>query len=164
VSEHARLCKPWGYGTHVAYYLFNVVDGEGVAEAGLRDQAARLLRLKMWGIDGDEPHRAALVPGDLALIYLGAPAREFIGRVELASAARDWTSSEAHVYPGDSPGGVLFAQVDEWDPPVPMATVLSQLDPVGDAKADFQTGVVRITAYEYDTALSVAAGRVPSTG
>jgi hypothetical protein len=54
---------------------------------------------------------------------------------------------------------VLLAEVEEWDPPVPMETVLSQLDPAEKAKADFQAGVVRITADEYETALSVAARR-----
>jgi hypothetical protein len=118
----------------------------------------------MWGIDADEPHRNALAPGDLVLIYLGAPEREFIGRAELGSAVHDWTPSEAQMYPGDSPSGVSLAQVEEWDPPVPINAVLSQLDPAGGAKADFQAGVVRITANEYETALAVAAGRAPSTG
>jgi hypothetical protein len=117
----------------------------------------------MWGIDTDEPHRNALAPGDLILIYLGAPEREFIGRAELASAVHDWTPSEAQVYPGDSPSGVLLAQVEEWAP-VPMNTVLSQIDPAENARADFQAGVVRITANEYETALAVAAGRASSTG
>jgi hypothetical protein len=58
---------------------------------------------------------------------------------------------------------VLLAQVEEWDPPVPMNTVLSQIDPAGNAKADFQTGVVRITAHEYEAARAVAARRAPST-
>jgi hypothetical protein len=49
----------------------------------------------MWGIDADERHRNTLGPGDLILIYLGAPVREFIGRAELASAVHDWTPSEA---------------------------------------------------------------------
>jgi hypothetical protein len=118
----------------------------------------------MWGIDVDEPHSSALAPGDLILIYTGAPEREFIGHAELASAVCDWTPSEARVYPGDSPGGVLLAQVEEWDPPVPMSTVLAQIDPAENAKADFEAGVVRITAGEYETALAVAAGRAPSTG
>jgi len=83
----------------------------------------------MWGIDADERHRNALAAGDLILVYLGAPERKFIGRAELASAVHDWTPSEAQVYPGESPGGVLLAQVEEWDPPVPMSTVLSQIDP-----------------------------------
>jgi len=116
----------------------------------------------MWGIDADERHRNALAAGDLILVYLGAPERKFIGRAELASAVHDWTPSEA-VYPGDSPGGVLLAQVEEWDPPVPMSTVLSQIDPAENARADFEAGVVRITANEYETALAVA-GRATSTG
>jgi len=118
----------------------------------------------MWGIDADEPHRNALGPSDLVLIYLGAPEREFISRAELASAAHDWTPSEAQVYPGDSPGGVLLAQVEEWHPPIPMNTVLSHIDAAENAKADFQAGVVRITANEYETTLAVAAGRARSTG
>ena len=112
----------------------------------------------MWGIDADEPHRDALAPGDLILVYLGAPEREFIGRAELASAVHDWTPSAAQLYPGDVPSGVLFAQVEEWDPPVSMNAVLAQIDSA-EAKADFQAGVVMITATEYDTALAAAAGR-----
>ena len=118
----------------------------------------------MWGIDADEPHRNALAAGDLILVYLGAPERKFVARAVLASAVHDWTPSEAPVYPGDSPGGVLLAQVEEWDPPVPMSTVLSQIDPAEGARADFEAGVVLITANEYETALAVAAGRAPSTG
>jgi hypothetical protein len=118
----------------------------------------------MWGIDADESHRDALAAGDLVLVYLGAPDREFIGRAELASAVHDWTPSEAQVYPGDSPSGVSLAQVEEWDPPVPMNAVLSQIDPAENARADFETGVVRITANEYETALAVAAARATSTG
>ena len=57
----------------------------------------------MWGVDAGEHHRDALATGDLALIYLGAPERVFIGRAELASAAHDWAPSEANVYTGDSP-------------------------------------------------------------
>ena len=118
----------------------------------------------MWGIDADEPHRNALAAGDLTLIYLGAPERRFIGRAELASAAHGWTPSEAKLYPDDSPGGVLLAQVEEWDPPVPMSAVLSQIDPAENARADFEAGVVRITAHEYETALAVAARSANSTG
>lgn len=116
----------------------------------------------MWGIDADERHRSALAPGDLVLIYSGAE-REFIGSAELASAAHDWTPSEAEAYPGDSPGGVVLAQVEEWDPPVPMSAVLSQIDRSEGAKGEFEIGVVRITANEYETALAVAAEHATST-
>jgi hypothetical protein len=148
----------------VAHYLFNFVKGDGAKGSPPREQAAGFMRLRMWGIDADERHRNALAPGDLILIYLGAPEREFIGRAELASAAHDWTPSEAEAYPGDSPGGVLLAQVEEWDPPVPMSAVLSELEPSENAKAEFEAGVVRITANEYETALAVAAERATLTG
>lgn len=146
------------YGRIVAHYLFNLVKGDGAKGPAPRQQAAEFLRVRLWGVDADEPHSDALAAGDLALIYLGAPEREFIGRAELGSAVRDWTQSEAQMYP-DFPGGVLLAQVEEWDPPVPMETVLSQIDPAENAKADFDVGVVRITAGEYATALAVAARR-----
>ena len=48
---------------------------------------------------------------------------------------------------------------EEWDPTVPMNDVLSQLDRSQNARADFETGVVGITANEFETALAVAAGR-----
>jgi hypothetical protein len=147
----------------VAHYLFNFVKGDGAKGPALREQAAGFLRVRMWGIDADEPHRNALAPVDLVLIYLGAPEREFIGRADLASAVHDWTPSEARVYSGDSASGVLLAQVEEWDPPVSMNAVLSQIDPAENARADFETGVVRITANEFETALAVATGRALST-
>ncbi len=146
----------------MALYLFNFVKGD--AADGLREQAAAFLRVRMWGVGADERHRDALAPGDLVLIYLGAPEREFIGRAELGSAVHDWTPSEAEVYPGDSPGGVLLARVEEWDPPVPVDAVLSKLDLAGGAKADHDAGVLRITAGEYETTVAVAVGRAHSTG
>jgi hypothetical protein len=148
----------------VAHYLFNFVEGDVVKGPGLRDQAAGFLRARMWGVEADEPHRDALAAGDLVLVYLGAPERRFIGRAELASAVHDWTPSEMQVYGGDSASGVLLGQVEEWDPPVPMSTVLSRMDPAGNAKADFEAGVVQITATEYGAALGAAAERAPSTG
>ena len=150
------------YAPCVTHYIFNVVKPDSAEGPSPREQAVEFMRVRMWGIDADEPHRNALAPGDLILIYLGAPEREFIGRAELASAVYDWTPSEAQVNPGDSPSGVLLAQLEAWDPPVPMNTVLAQIDSA-EAKADFQAGVVLITAHEYDTALAVAAGRAPST-
>jgi hypothetical protein len=148
----------------VPYYILNSVTGEAAQRTALRERAAEFLRVGMWGIDADEPHRDALAAGDLLLIYLGAPKWEFIGRAELASAVHAWTPSEAQMYPGDPSSGVLLAQVEEWDPPVPMNVVLSHLDPAANARAEFEAGVVRITAHEYETVLAVAAGRAGLTG
>lgn len=62
---------------------------------------------------------------------------------------------------------MLLSRVEEWDPPLLMDTVLPRIDPAGsnpyvqaNGKAGFQTGVVRITAAEYETVLAVRAGRL----
>ena len=149
----------------MAHYLFNFVKGGAKKESALREQAAEFLRLRMWGVGAEERHGNLAGPRRPHPHLSGRTReREFVGRAELASAVHDWTPSEARVYPGDSPGGVLLAQVEEWNPPVPMDIVLSRIDPAENAKADFTAGVVRITAGEYETALSVAAGRSRSTG
>jgi hypothetical protein len=77
-----------GYAREVAHYIFNLVPADAAKGPALREQAAGFLRLRMWGIDADERHRDALAPGDVVLIYRGAPEREFIGRAELASAVQ----------------------------------------------------------------------------
>ncbi len=77
------------YGPGVAHYLFNVVSSDASKRSAPRERAAQFLRVAMWGIDVEEPHRDALAAGDLILIYLGPPEREFIGRAKLASAAHD---------------------------------------------------------------------------
>ena len=133
----------------VAHYIFNLPDRDAAS-------ARALLRAGMWGVKADESHGGSLAAGDLALVYLAAPERMFIGRAELASPVHEWTPAEARAFPGDSPGGVLLAHVDEWDPPVPMSAVLAQIDPSNKAKADFDAGVVRITGGEYETAVAVA--------
>ena len=148
------------YAPGVAHYILNFVKGDAANESPPREQAARFMRVRMWGVDVHERHRDALAAGDLVIIYLGAPEREFIGRAELASAAHDWTPAEGAAYPGDSVGGVLLARVEEWDPPVPMSAVLSRINSA-EAKADFETGVVLITGNEYESALAVAAGWRP---
>jgi hypothetical protein len=102
----------------VAHYLFNFFSGDAAPGRALREQATGFLRVGMWGIDADEPHGNGLAAGDLVLIYLGAPERKFIGRAAFASAAHDWTPSEAKVCPGDSRGGVVLAQVEASSRPV----------------------------------------------
>jgi len=141
----------------MAHFLFNV-PGED------QEQAVALLRAGMWGIGGQERHGAALAPGDRVLIYLAAPRQEFIGQAELASAVHDWTPAEAETCPSNAPGGVLLDRITEWDPPVAMSTVVPRIDPDNsnpyvqhNARAGFQTGVVQISAHEYETVLAVRA-------
>jgi hypothetical protein len=140
----------------VAHHLFNF--------SGDQAEAVACLRARMWGIGADERYRDALAAGDLALIYVPASCGGFIGRAGLATSVHEWTSSEAEAFPGDSPGGVLLSDVERWERAVPMAIVVARVDPTGsnpvvqaNARAGFGTGVVRITAGEYEAA--VAASR-----
>ena len=150
------------YAPEMAHYIFNFVKSDAATGLPARDQAASFMRLGMWGVSDDERYRNALAPGNLVLIYLGAPEREFIGHAELASAARDWTPPETEAYPGNCSSGVLLAHVNEWDPSVPMSAVLPRIDSP-QAKADFEAGLVLISANEYEIALAVAAERANSS-
>jgi hypothetical protein len=140
----------------MAHYLFTFSTGD-------RDQAIARLQAEMWGIDADERHRDGLVAGDLTLIYVAAPDGGFIGRAELATGAHEWTPSEARAYPGSARGGVRLSRVERWDRAVPMAIVAAHVDPSGsnsvvqaNARAGLRAGVVRITAAEYDAALTAS--------
>jgi hypothetical protein len=130
----------------VAYYLFTLTGHHGDAQT-LRAQGAERLRRGRWDVDSTERHRDALTVGDVALIYIGAPVRAFVGCVELASAVRAAT------------GHVLLTRVEQWDPPVPVADVLGRIDTSGGARADFDEGVLRVTELEYATAVAVARAR-----
>ncbi len=143
----------------MAHFLFNLVLVDEASGTSPHELAAASLAARRWGVGSDEPHRDSLAPGDVVLIYLGAPDRVFIGRAELASGVHDWTPSEAHAYPADAPGGVLLDHVEEWDPPVPMGAVLAEIGPSETTRADFDQGVVGITDGEYEAALIVAARR-----
>jgi hypothetical protein len=140
----------------MAHWLFNFSDGD-------REHATALLRAKMWGVGRHEGHCDAVAPGDLALVYLPAPERQFIGRAELATAVHDWTPSEAETYPGDSPSGVLLSHVEEWDPAVPMETVVQRIDPTAsqplvqaNATAGFRYDLVRISGDEYEATVALS--------
>ena len=139
----------------MAHWLFNFSDGD-------REQATALLRARMWGVGRDAGDRDAVAAGDLALVYLPAPERAFIGRAELATAVHDWTPSEAERYPGDSPSGVVLSHVEEWDPAVPMDTVVQRIDPTGsnplvqaNAASGFRADLVRISDDEYEATLAL---------
>ena len=139
----------------MAHYLFNFSDGG-------RREASVLLQAKMWGVGRQERNHDALARGDLVLIYVAASA-EFIGRAELATAAHEWTPSEADAYPGDSSNGVLLSRIEAWDPAVPMDAVVQRIDPTAsnplvqaNAAAGFRMGVVLITGDEYAAVLALS--------
>ena len=111
----------------------------------------------MWGIEAGEPHRSSLAPGDLVVIYLSSPDREFVACAEVASPVHEWAPPELQRYPGHEAGGVALSQVDEWEPPVPVDAVLARIDPAENARSDFAAGVVRITEHEYSTVVALGA-------
>ncbi len=139
----------------MAHYLFNVSDGD-------RSRATGHLRARMWPIGDDERHRDALAPGDDGLIYVASPSSGFIGRAELATPVRPWTSPEAAAQPRARPAGVLLSSVEGWDPPVSMDAVVRRIDPTGsnplvraNATSGFVAGVVRISDDEYEAVLAL---------
>jgi hypothetical protein len=155
-DKFASAVTAAGYSPEMAHYLFNLSSGH-------RDQAALLLRAKMWGIGGDERHRDELAPGDLALIYVATPEGAFIGRAELATAVHDWTPPEADAYPGDSSSGVVLSEVEEWDPPVRMDAAVQRIDPTApnplvqaNAAAGVPNGRRLDSGDEYEAALALS--------
>ena len=138
------------------HFILNLSDGN-------REQAASLLRVKMWALERDEHHCNALAPGDLTLIHVGRPQCEFIGHAELATAFHDWTPVEFEACPSERSSGVLFVDVEEWPRALPLDAVVQRIDPTASNPyvqanaAGFRSGIVLITAEEYATA--VALGR-----
>jgi hypothetical protein len=145
----------------VGHYLFNFSRKGAAKGKTLREQAAELLQVKMWGIGAKTPNRLSLAPGDRVLIYVGAPEYEFIGHAELGSPTHDWTPDEAVRYPGSFEGGVLFSQAEVWSHPVPMKMVLPELAlKETNPGAHFFSGVVRVTKEDYETVVAVGVGKV----
>lgn len=148
----------------MGHYLFNFSRKGAAKGRTLRDQAAELLQVRLWGIGAKTPNRGSLVTGDRVLIYTGAPEYTFIGHAELASPTHDWSPEEAARYPGTFEGGVALASAEAWQRPVPMKTVLPELD-LGESNpsAHFFSGVIRITQRDYETVMAHAAGQSPAT-
>lgn len=88
------------------YFIFNLSDKS-------REQAASLLRARMWALGRDERHCDALAPGDRVLIHVAEPRREFISRAELATGFCDWTALGAEASLDGPSGGVLYDR-PEW--------------------------------------------------
>lgn len=148
----------------MAHFLFNFSKKGAAKGKTLREQAAELLRVKMWGIGAKTPNRLSLAAGDHVLIYVGAPEYEFIGHAQLGSSTHEWTPTEAAQYPGSFDGGVVFAETEVWSHPVAMKSVLSQLVlKQSNPNAQFFAGVVRITEDDYQTVVLAGAGHSPTS-
>ena len=141
----------------MAFWLFNRVASDTPASR-LAEQVGELLDDGKWDVGRHEPHADSLAPGDLVLIYLGAPSRVFVARAQLDSAMSQLPPGGPGSHASSGPRmGVRLVRVDRWDPPVPMEAVLSRIDPASRAKADFDKGVVGISRHEFEAALAAAA-------
>jgi predicted type IV restriction endonuclease len=149
----------------MGHYLFNFSKKGATKGQSLREQAGELLNARMWGIGAKTPNRSSLSPGDRVLIYVGAPEYEFIGCAELASGVHTFAEAESARYPGSFDGGVQFRSAESWSHPVPINGVLSRLLlKKTNPRAQFFSGVVRITSEDYETVVSVGAGELPLSG
>lgn len=146
----------------MGHYLFNFTKRGAAKGRSLREQAADLLEVKLWGIGPKTPHRGALAPGDRVLIYVGAPESAFIGHAELASPNHTWTPDEQVRYPRESgwDSGVAFRWAELWRHPLPIKAILPSLElRETNPNAHFFAGVVRIKRADYETV--VAAAQAP---
>ena len=141
------------------HYILSFCGEWGMEGASSLEIAAAALRAGFWRISKGERNGSALAPGDLVLVYLGPPVREFIGRAAVASSVLDLAPTVAEPLTGQPASGVLLSDMEEWDPPVTMTDVLRCIDPSQGAKAEIPPGVVRITEPEYQGALAAASAR-----
>jgi hypothetical protein len=134
------------------HFIFNLAEGD-------RERAKAFLHAKKWAIGGEERHRDALAPGDLALVFV-ALTREFVGRATVTTAVLDPMSLDP-VTSGLAVGGVLLGDVEDWASGVPLEVAVQRIDPMGSNPyvqanaAGFRAGVVQITVKEFDIVVSL---------
>ncbi len=147
----------------MANYLFNFTKKGAAKGRTLRDQAAELLNVGLWGIGDRTANRDALAPGDEVLIYVGAPESSFIADARLSQGTHDWDPDEARRYPGSFTAGVSFEATNLWAHPLRIAEVLGSLSiQETNPRARFFGGIVRITPSDFNTVRTAAQQSAPS--
>jgi hypothetical protein len=148
----------------MAHYLFNFVKAAAAKGSPLRDQAGKLLEMKLWGVGPKAPLRDGIAPGDLILAYVGAPEKLFIGQATIARGFHEWTPEEAKIYGQEAAGhgfqaGVTFGDTEVWNKPVPIDSVWSGM-PASETnpKHVFLPGIVRIKEEDFEIVVSAAGG------
>ena len=140
----------------VAYFLFNFTKSGAKKDKPLREQAAVLMKLKLWGIGEKTPNKEHLAAGDRVLIYVGVPEQEFIGHATILKPVHQWDPSEAAVYPEDQwPSGITFGDATVWDEPVSLKAVWPQMpSSSNNPEAHFFAGVMQIKQKDFEVALA----------
>jgi hypothetical protein len=107
----------------------------------------------------EERHRDALARGDLVLIFVAATS-EFVGQAKLGTAFLDPLPVDPSAS-SQAVSGVVLADAVAWTGGVTLAAAVQRIDPRGSNPyvqanaAGFRSGVVQITAEEYDIVLSL---------
>ena len=133
------------------YFIFNLANGDHA-------RAASFLDAQRWVVGREERHRDALASGDLVLILV-AVTGEFVGQAKLETAFLDPIPADPAA--SDPVSGVLLADTDAWTSGVTLAAAVQRIDPMGSNpyvqsnRAGFRSGIVQITAGEYDIVLSL---------
>lgn len=132
------------------HFILNLADAEAT-------QAAGHLHARAWPLARGQRHGDRLAPGDRVLIHVGRPACAFIGRAVLASAF------EVAPAPQETARGIVsLTDVERWPRAVPLDAAVARIDPMASNPvvqanaAGFRSGIVRITAGEYDAVVSLA--------
>lgn len=134
------------------HFIFNLVDGD-------RGQAASFLHAKKWVVSREQRHHDALARGDLVLVFV-AVTKEFVGQATIETAFLDPIPVDSAAS-GPAVTGVLLADADVWTSDIPLAVAVQRIDPMGSNPyvqanaAGFRSGIVQITAEEYDKVLSL---------
>lgn len=143
----------------MAHYVFNFTRRNAARDRPLREQAAELLELGLWGIGERTPNRDLLRDGDRVLVFVGAPEREFIGHAVLSSGTHAWSRDEAARYPGTWTGGVAFSEVDVWQHPLALDAVWSRTTAAANnPKALFMAGIQAVRAEDFDLIVASRPG------
>ncbi len=138
-------------GESVANYLFNFTRKNAARDRPLREQAAQLLRLRLWGIGDRTPNRDLLRDGDRVLVFVGAPEKEFIGHAVLSAGVHEWSRDEAARYPGSWTGGVAFREAETWQHPLGIEAVWSMTTAAAtNPKAMFMAGIQAMISEDFD--------------
>ncbi len=143
------------------HFILNLPDDR-------RERAVAWLQAKAWALERGERHGGALTRGDRVLVHVGSPRCEFIGRAELATGLHDWTPLQGAAFPQRRPHGVLLAAVEVWPRAVPLEAVVRRIDPAGSNPqvqanaAGFRSGVVLITADEYEAVMALSREARPT--
>jgi hypothetical protein len=135
----------------MAYFIFNFTKKGAEKGIPLREQAAELVELGLWGISQTSPNRKELAVGDTAVFYVGAPEKQFIGFAEIASANHAWTSEESLRYPKpEFVSGVSLRVPTIWNPPVSLLSAWPKCPTAaGNPDARFYGGIVRIKEADF---------------